>query len=378
MQFIRKKNQELYFNDAKKWSSKIFLENISLPIITNFDIDQALRNTNALYFLISLFQCISNAYNKDIKNIKKAITIANVLSMIISNSDPMNLFILKTEILYNLFKGNLKAVKESCQKMRQKLKYYSSNSQLLEQFINKVERWCDESEKRKGRKFTLFSELIIDNKDDPWEYVFIKIIATEMIKDYEKHIVNSEAILLVEGDTELSVLSEFAKKILGSDNKISLIDMEGFANMVYYAEAKIIRNFLKIPLFVIFDGDVSRRKNKEKIEKQLRNKKVNLPKSHIIFLKKNSIEDYLLVPAAIKRAFPSAFKTVDEIESFLQKNMNKRNKKTVLDSLFKQANLGKFDKEKAALIASKMNKDEIDKEIIEIFNFIIKEATNIS
>jgi hypothetical protein len=98
---------------------------------------------------------------------------------------------------------------------------------------------------------------------------------------------------------------------------------------------------------------------------------ITLPENHVFTLKKNSIENYLLVPAAIKRAFPSVSKSVDEIRMFLKERDTTRNKKQVLDDFFKDVGLGKYDHEKASLIASKMKKSEIDHEIVAILNQIV-------
>jgi len=100
-------------------------------------------------------------------------------------------------------------------------------------------------------------------------------------------------------------------------------------------------------------------------------KQTSIPEDFIITLRKNSIEDYLLVPAAIKRAFPSVSMSVEEISAFFESRKNKRDKKKVLDDLFNKLGLGGYNSEKARIIASKMEISEIDKELKIIFKRIL-------
>lgn len=96
--------------------------------------------------------------------------------------------------------------------------------------------------------------------------------------------------------------------------------------------------------------------------------KINLPEENVTTLNRNSIEDYILVPHAIKRAFPTIPLSEIEIQKFFEENKTKRNKKNVLDALFKRAGLGKYNAEKAAAIASAMTVSEIDPEIKSLLN----------
>jgi ATP-dependent Lon protease len=85
----------------------------------------------------------------------------------------------------------------------------------------------------------------------------------------------------------------------------------------------------------------------------------------VVVLQKNSIEDYLLVPEAIKKAFPRLNLSTQGIENFLVKNRGKKNKKYLLQSLLKEGGLRTYDKDFAKRIAQKIEKDEIDAELVE-------------
>lgn len=134
--------------------------------------------------------------------------------------------------------------------------------------------------------------------------------------------------------------------------------------MKYYANAKILRSkIVEIPIFVVFDGDTERGEERKEIKKRLV-KELNLDESHIKTLTKNSIEDYLLIPRAVKAAFPRLNRTEKEIRKFFGDNKNKKNKKKVLDWLFKEGRLDKYrEKEYGERIAKEMKEDEIEDEI---------------
>ena len=150
------------------------------------------------------------------------------------------------------------------------------------------------------------------------------------------------------------------------------MEVEGFTNMYYFSEAKLAKG-LKLSSFVVFDGDTSTIERKKRVKNRLV-RLITLPEKHMLTLKKNSTEDYLLVPPAIKRAFPSTSKSVEEINAYFKKRSADRNKKQVLEDLFRQSNLGTYDHGKASCTASKMEVSEIDPEIASIFDVITKSS----
>jgi len=144
-----------------------------------------------------------------------------------------------------------------------------------------------------------------------------------MEKDLAASIADAKAIVFVEGETDVDVFTEFATK-LQPEPKISFFDLEGYGYADYHPEARLSR-LLNIPMFLIFDGHIPPEKRR-KIEKRLSRNKVKIGPSHIMTLKKNSIEDYLLVPRAIKSAYPSIPKSIQDIALFVQKYKDQQKK----------------------------------------------------
>lgn len=173
---------------------------------------------------------------------------------------------------------------------------------------------------------------------------------------------DDDVVVFVEGSDDVGIFKAFAKK-LKSDSKIGFIDSEGWNSMGYYANAKILESKkVKIPIFVIFDGGIVTEKKYEAIVKKLL-KQLDLEKDHLIILGENSIENYLLAPRAIETAFPTLKKSKEEIENFLKEHEKKKDKKKVLDCLFREGDLGKYSGGEGARIVEAMNDEEINGEI---------------
>jgi len=335
-----------------------------IPIGTSYsDQAQSIQSSLAMCHLVRLFRHVLNASELDAEApLKEALLESQAMSANITENDPFNKFALKTEILYSLTSGNLVRAKKACKKLKEQ----SSCAPLLVTFVDKVESWVSESVKQEGRRF-LISLRFDTNEYDPWEKLFKKIVFAEGNKDLERHITSADAIVIAEGVTDAKVLEQFAQK-LAPEKKIHFMDAEGFANMNYYSNARLAKS-LRVPLFVVFDGDTSTVSKKKKIKEKLV-KQITLPDDHVLTLKMNSIENYLLVPTAIKRAFSSVSKSTEGVEAFFKARGTKRGKKKVLNDLFRQLGLGKYDQEKAVQIASEMKISEIDEEIKTILSFI--------
>ena len=183
-------------------------------------------------------------------------------------------------------------------------------------------------------------------------------------------IFDDDVVIFVEGKSDVGIFQEFVKK-LKPNSKTGFIDAESWTSMGYYANAKILQSKkVKIPVFVVFDGDTENGEKRRKIKERLVNE-LDLPSTHIKTLSKNSIEDYLLVPRAIKEAFPDLKISEDEIKKFIEENKTKKNKKRVLDKMFKAYGLGKYKEKYGIKIAKAMKEDEIDPEIKNIIQNIV-------
>ncbi len=181
-----------------------------------------------------------------------------------------------------------------------------------------------------------------------------------------------DAVVFVEGKDDVGIFGAWAGNIAKSASRsIGFIDAEGWNNMEYYANARVLQSRrIRVSPHVIFDGDTSNdemlKPLKERLVQQLK-----LPNSNVHTLKRNSIEDYLLVPAAIRRALPSLNLTQEEVKRYLESQKDKKNKKAVLDSLIKRGGLTGYDGGIGAQIARVMLDSEIDAEIKGIFNQLV-------
>jgi|GEM_PF-923591 len=185
-------------------------------------------------------------------------------------------------------------------------------------------------------------------------------------------ILDFDTIVFVEGKYDVKIFEGFKLTLLKDGESVGFIDAGGWTNMKYFANAKILR-FLKPPrrVFVIFDGDTEKhRKIKERLLKEL-----NIKNENIITLKETEVEAHLLVPSAIKRAFPNLGLSESEISKIIGEGENKKNKKELLDLILRKGNVGPYDEEKAGVLAKSFLENEINSEIREIFKRLSEQQT---
>ena len=180
-----------------------------------------------------------------------------------------------------------------------------------------------------------------------------------------------DTIVFVEGDNDVKIFNALARQVFrGVDVTVGFIDAQGWNSMAYYANARVLKSRrINVNVFVIFDGDIERDERRKKIKERLV-KELNLKEDNIVTLKKSSIEEYLLIPAAIKRAFPQIRLTEQEIEACIKASEAKRNKKEVLDLILKRGGIGSYDGEKGVQIVQAMRENEIDNELKDILNML--------
>ena len=94
--------------------------------------------------------------------------------------------------------------------------------------------------------------------------------------------------------------------------------------------------------------------------------KISLGREHTYALQKHSIEDYLLVPRAIKKAYPKMSLSEKRIDEFLLENRLKKNKKYVLETLFEKAGPKAYGKNCASSIAHEIEDHEIKDELAQL------------
>jgi predicted ATP-dependent endonuclease of OLD family len=185
-------------------------------------------------------------------------------------------------------------------------------------------------------------------------------------------ILDFDTIVFVEGKYDVKIFEGFKLTLLKSEENVGFVDAGGWTNMAYFANSKILRS-LKPPreVFVIFDGDTEKHKKvKERLLSEL-----NVKDENIITLTETQVEAYLLVPSAIKRAFPNLNLSESEISKMIEDGKNRKNKKELLDQILRKGNVGPYDEEKAGSIAKSFLENEVNPEIKGIFKKITKQQT---
>ena len=186
------------------------------------------------------------------------------------------------------------------------------------------------------------------------------------------NLIGSDAIVFVEGDCDVKCFEQFALT-LGLRCRISILDTEGWTNMKYYPDARIAIAS-RIPIYCIFDGDVSSKNEFPSVRATLTNM-LEQSEDKIMILSDESIEAYLLDSFAIKKAFPDLKLSESEIQEYFQKTAQKKNKKQVLDFLLKNYAGANYGPEAAGRIASFIAAERISEEITKLLRKIRDDVT---
>jgi len=186
-------------------------------------------------------------------------------------------------------------------------------------------------------------------------------------------ILDYDRVCFVEGADDVKIFQTLSRRFAkGSDIITGFIDSEGWNNMAYYANARVLKSRqVKLDVFAVFDGDTEKEERNKKIRDRL-NKELRLKEDHIITLEKSSIEAYLLVPSAIKRAFPQIRLSEEEISEFIIRSEQKKNKKQVLEQLLRRGGIDTYSGEIGSQIAQAFKDNEIDEELKSIFQKLVQ------
>lgn len=182
------------------------------------------------------------------------------------------------------------------------------------------------------------------------------------------NILEFDVIAFVEGKDDIKIFTAWASSLTKTSGRVTgFVNAEGWNSMEYYANARVLRSRrIAVTPHVIFDGDTSTDAKMKQVKERLV-QQLSIPEANVHTLGKNTIEDYLIVPSAIRRAFPQLNLSLEEVRHYFDEQKNKRNKKTVLDSLLKRGGMEGYDGEKGAQIARVMRDSEVDNQIKEIF-----------
>jgi hypothetical protein len=328
------------------------LESTSIGATLQIYAKSSLRTTEGFYHIFEVFRELLK-YQGRIENINRAYNSALVLSEVLEPTDPLLIISLKTRIVNHILNYNLDEAANLCKK----LSAYEDSEKYIGQFLKMCSEWIEINLDKEKRRF-IFKERFQYKGEDVWICILQSFIFRSMEEDLNLNIAGSKALVFVEGITDSLVFNEFKDKILPKE-KIIFFDTEGFTNYEYYVESKVVKE-LKIPIYLIFDGDTREEKKYKTINIM---KRVSIESNHIYTLQQNTIENYLLNSKAITRAFPQKALSEKEIEDFFEKTKNKKNKKRVLQLLFQQFNIGSYSKENAKQIASRFERSEVNSEL---------------
>ena len=349
-------------------AQKIMLDSTAEGATLQAYTKSSLRTTEGFYHILDMFRELLK-YQGKIENIKKAYISALILNEVLAPADPLLIMSLKTRIVYHLLNNKVETASNHCKK----LSSYEDPEGCIRQFLDITMKWTEiclkkeaiEAWKKEERKYIYQHEFQYKGKD-VWIKILLSFIHRSMEDDLNRNIASSKALVFVEGVTDLLVLKTFKDKIQPNE-RIYFVDIEGFSNYRYYAESKIVKE-LKIPCYLIFDGD-TRQEKRQQIIKDLKRRSIAI--SHIYTLERNSIENYLLKPQSILRAYSEKGLNEKDIQGFFVKAENRKNKKLVLQALFDQFKLGAYDKKTAERIAINTKVNEIDTELIQLLKKIM-------
>lgn len=275
-----------------------------------------------------------------------------------SEGDPLTSLVSRTKIAYALVTDDQPSLTSELEKLYRLCRPESDGAK----YASSMRDWIGVAKQRRRLKLTHMLNVQFDD-DDIWSRISFSFLRSKVLQDIkDAEFVDVDAVFLVEGVTDERVLSWFSKH-LKLAHRILFIATEGWTSSPSYAVAKTALKLRK-PVIVLFDGDTSRAKQsavKKKVVARLRSHRVR-----VVTLKRSSIESYLLNPRAIKEAFGGTSMSEAEIRDFFQQRENKRNKKVVVDELFKKIGLSKYNPSVASAIAKNIRTDEIDGEIVGI------------
>jgi len=340
---------EEHYENAITWNEETTFQSSGL---VNIGISTYIMYNDIINIIYNLKKCILQENYEGINNSRKHIVSFNETA---GKTELLKSIIYKTEILIYLVNDDYDGIQNSINNLLNII-----NSNTINNFCNEILNWYRDYDEKTGRSFIL-TEYINYDTIDPWKIFFYKYIYHKMKEDIELNLINYDAILVLEGKTDVKIFKNFSKIII-PNKRILFMDLEGYTNLIlFYKEIQILKSF-NIPIYCIFDGDT---KNNEKM-KNIKNrllKDVQHKEIQIFTLNKNTIENYLINSKSIKKAYPKIKDSKRKIRTFLE---SKKNKKVLFNKLFISNDLGHYDSVKAENISKNMELGDIDKEIHEL------------
>ena len=184
-------------------------------------------------------------------------------------------------------------------------------------------------------------------------------------------VLESDALVFVEGESDEKVFKAWydtLRTCIGNENlartRCLFLGVWGLSNLPFYLDSKILKSRRLQPgIFHIVDGDIHESPDKERQWKRTR-ALLPCPDDHIYELRNGTIlEDYLLVAAAIVKAFPDRVLPVETLSSIITDNRRKGlNSKTSLTSLLESFDI-RYSPVVAERIALSMQAEDVGEDI---------------
>ncbi len=311
----------------------------------------------SLYFA-ELFEVIMEIDSEGPTNerIRQAELFTNALKEIVSDIHPSQTLLAKTYCLLALLRGQAGNLERG-------LSLLNSHSEAGKHIRSFIEL-CKISTSTADVKFRIIEALESDlDKRDPWNHIALLFVNARLKSELSDiNIFEYDALFFVEGSSDKSIFQEFSK-LVNPNIHVKFIRAEGWNSYRYYVNAEVARQ-AHLPVVVVFDGDTSQVQFEQTKARLLK----MLPQEvTIVDLRQRTIENYLLVPRAVRAAIPDI--SVDEagIANYFRQNTTKKNKKEVLDSMLKKYADVSYDGHIGATIVENMLLSEVDPEIRSIF-----------
>lgn len=349
---LEESGRELHFDTAEQ----IAFGAADIPGKWTVSMALSLSAARILYQMSRLFrQLLIFEASGQISELRIAQTEAGVLLQDLSTVNPARTLVFKTKAICDIWEGNILNLQNDLNKLGN----FTEADSELDKFMRLVKSWT--TAQTEGRKSRV--RWMLDSDVDPrdiWSRLAAQYIRNEIHTDLNSDDFSDyETIVFVEGLTDELVYHRFQLQVRPA-LRAAFIGAEGWTNMDYYANAKVVARLGK-PLTVIFDGDTDD-PDKREIKARLV-QEIGIPKDRIITLGKPSVEHYLLNARAIKAAFPGIEMSESAVKAYLENFQTKKSQKEAFDQLLKRNNIGKYGPEKAKLIAEQMTSAEVAQEL---------------
>jgi hypothetical protein len=173
----------------------------------------------------------------------------------------------------------------------------------------------------------------------------------------------ADAIVFVEDEESIPIYEAWAKKF-GFKIKLQFLDTEGACTLSYYANSRIaMSKFVHTLVFAVFGSGAAAIDEQSTYQKIIR--QLELPPDQVVTLDCPHIEDYLLDPKAILKAFPAISLPEPDLQARLA--VAETGKKT-LRKLFAEFKISQFEGCFGAAIAQAM--ENIPAPVLELFQRI--------